>query len=120
MARISLFRAHERLAGTVTVPVAVPLGEPVSQVRSAGTSGVGASQHGVWQCTPGVWRRQVMQAEFCHFLSGEAIFRPDDGEPVHIKGGDTVYFPARSGGIWEILSECEKVYIVFDEAEAAR
>ena len=61
-----------------------------------------------------------MQAEFCHFLSGEAIFRPDAGEPVHIKGGDTVYFPPRSGGIWEILSESEKVFIVFEEAEAAR
>lgn len=117
---ISLFRPHELLAAGSIAPVAEPLGGPVSQVRSAAISGIGASSHGVWHCTPGVWRRQVVQAEFCYFLSGEAIFRPDGGEPLHISGGQAVYFPPESRGTWEILRESEKIFIVFDEVEAAR
>jgi len=117
---ISIFRPHELIAIAALAPVAEPLGQPVSQVRSAAIPGAGASRHGVWHCTPGVWRRQVVQAEFCHFLSGEAIFRPDQGDPVHIAAGDAVYFPPRNSGIWEILSDSEKIFIVFDEAEAPR
>lgn len=117
---ISLFRPQELLAAAALSPVAEPLGGPVSQVRSAAIPGVGASRHGVWHCTPGIWRRQVAQAEFCHFLSGEAIFRPDQGEAIHIAAGDAVYFPPRSSGTWEILSDSEKVFILFDEAGAGR
>lgn len=117
---ISLFRPDALLAGAAPAPVAQPLGEPVSEVRSTSIPGVGGSQHGVWHCTPGLWRRQVMQAEFCYFLSGEAIFRPDDGEHIHITAGAAVYFPPESRGTWDILSDSRKVFIVFEEAEAAR
>ena len=116
---ISLFRPHELLAAGAIAPVPVPLGQPVSQVRSAAIPGVGASHHGVWHCTPGTWRRQVTQAEFCYFLSGEAIFRPDGGEPIHICGGQAAYFPPESLGTWEILRESEKIFIVFDEGTGA-
>lgn len=117
---ISLFRPRELLAAAATVPVAEPLGRPVSQVRSAAIPGAGVSRHGVWHCTPGLWRRQIAQAEFCYFLSGEAIFRPDDGDPIHISGGQAAYFPSRSKGTWEILRDSEKIFVVFDEVEAAQ
>ncbi|WP_374593549.1 cupin domain-containing protein [Sphingosinicella sp.] len=120
VATISLFRPNDLLAPAAAIPVAEPLCEPVSQVRSVSIPGAGASQHGVWHCTPGIWRRQVVQAEFCHFLSGEAIFRPDKGEPVHITEGAAVYFPPKSSGTWEILRDSQKIFIVFEEAEAAR
>ncbi|MBB4630902.1 cupin domain-containing protein [Sphingosinicella soli] len=117
---ISLFRPDKLLAAAAIAPVARPLGKPVSQVQSASIPGAGESQHGVWHCTPGVWRRQVVRAEFCYFLSGEAIFRPDEGEPVPITAGAAVYFPPESSGTWEILSDSRKVFIVFEEAEATR
>ncbi|PZQ24654.1 MAG: cupin [Sphingopyxis macrogoltabida] len=117
---ISVFRPHELFAVAATAPVPEPLGEPVSQVRSAAIDGAGTSRHGVWRCSPGRWRRQVVQAEFCYFLSGEAIFRPDRGDPVHISGGEAAYFPPESRGTWEILRESEKIFIVFDEAVAGR
>jgi uncharacterized protein len=117
---ISLFRPNALLAPATAKPVPEPLGEPVSQVRSVSIPGAGSSQHGVWSCTPGIWRRQVVQAEFCHFLSGEAIFRPDKGDPVHINEGDAVYFPPESRGTWEILRDSQKVFIVFEETEATR
>lgn len=117
---ISLFRPNELIAPATAIPVAEPLGEPVSHVRSVSIPGAGASQHGVWHCTPGIWRRQVVRSEFCYFLSGQAFFRPDNGDPVHINAGDAVYFPATSSGTWEILRDSQKVFIVFEETEATR
>lgn len=119
-AAISLFRPYELLTAGAIAPVPQPLGAPVSLVRSAAIAGAGESRHGVWHCTPGTWRRQVVQAEFCYFLSGEAIFRPDGGEPIHICGGQAAYFPPESKGVWEILCDSEKIFIVFDEAGAPR
>ncbi len=96
-------------------PVKVPIGEPVAETRTTSFQGEAASRAGVWECSPGVWRRQILQAEFCTFLEGEAVFEPDEGEPVRIKAGDAVYFPANSGGIWRIEKTLRKVFIVFDE-----
>ena len=70
---------------------------------------------GVWTCTPGRWRRQVVQAEFCHFLEGECTFTPDGGEPVEVRSGDVLYFPPHSAGVWDIRSASHKIFIVFDE-----
>lgn len=100
------------------VPVPVPLGTPVSQVRSQSLSSSAnpKTRVGLWECSPGRWRRQVVQAEFCHFLAGECTFIPDEGAPIDIAAGDVVYFPPKSGGIWEIRSPSRKIFIVFDES----
>jgi uncharacterized protein len=42
----------------------------------------------VWECSPGVWRRQVLLAERCHFVSGHAFFTPEGGEQLELKSGD--------------------------------
>jgi uncharacterized cupin superfamily protein len=113
------FRAQElaQMFGS-PVPVPVPLSTPISQVQSESlTSSFNSrTRVGVWECSPGRWRRQVQQAEFCHFLAGECTFFPDEGEPLEIAAGDVVYFPPKSGGTWEIRTASRKVFIVFDES----
>ena len=37
---------------------------------------------------------------------------PDDGEPVDIKAGDTIWFPPNTRGVWEISQNVRKVYII--------
>ena len=98
-------------------PVPEPLGSPLSQVRSHSitSSSSPRTRVGVWTCTPGRWRRQVVQAEFCHFLEGHCTFTPDGGEPIEVQAGDVLYFPARSTGVWDIRSTSHKIFIVFDE-----
>lgn len=97
------------------VPVKAPIGEPIAETRSKALPGEGASRVGVWECTPGVWRRQIVQAEMCVILSGKAIFEPDDGEPVAVESGSTHYFPPNSRGVWRIVETTRKIFITFDE-----
>jgi uncharacterized cupin superfamily protein len=92
--------------------VSVPIGDVISRLRgiilSANEDG---SEAGIWECTPGTWVRQVMDAEFCTFLSGHAIFTPENREPIEIRAGDVVYFPRESKGTWQILETVRKTYL---------
>jgi uncharacterized protein len=98
-------------------PVPAPVGDPVSEVRVASrqAEGGGNARAGLWECTPGRWIRQIRQAEFCHFLEGEATFTPDDGSPpVTLRAGDIAFFPANSTGEWDVRTFSRKTYIVLD------
>ena len=93
-------------------PVKQPVGEPVSHVRGLIlSSNSDGSEAGIWECSPGRWVRQIMDAELCTFVSGRAIFRPDDGDPFAINAGDVVYFSVDSAGQWEILEAARKSYL---------
>ncbi len=54
-----------------------------------------------------------MDAEISSFVSGHALFHPEDGETVDIKAGDTVYFDNNSIGTWEVLETVRKAYLSF-------
>lgn len=96
-------------------PVAVPIGEPVAELRCLESVSFAEKQveAGVWECSPGVWRRQVTQAELCHFVSGHAYFTPEQGIKIEIKAGDAVFFPPNSRGVWDVRETLRKTYVTF-------
>jgi len=96
--------------------VSVPIGEPVARLKcfEAFADKEKQLEAGVWECSPGVWRRQVLQAELCHFLSGQAFFTPEGGERFEIKAGDAVFFPPNSRGVWEVRQTIRKTYVTFN------
>ena len=67
--------------------VGLPLSEPACALR--GMKMVAPIEHapemGMWECTPGRYRRQISSAETMHLLSGSATFTPDGGEPVALR-----------------------------------
>lgn len=38
---------------------------------------------GVFECSPGTYRRSVKQAEVMHFLAGSGSFTPDGADTIH-------------------------------------
>ena len=102
--------------GTVTLaesnPVAVPLGEPVSIASVTSVERSDGVETGIWECTPGRWRRQIIQQEFCHFIKGRCTFTPDGGEPLTIEAGDAIMLPANSTGTWDIQETVRKTYVL--------
>ena len=91
-------------------PAKVPVGNLIARIR--GSEHGKRDRVGVWECTPGCWRRQVVEREFAHFLSGRARFIPDHGEPFDICAGDAVWFPADTTGTWEITETLRKTYVI--------
>jgi len=96
-------------------PVAAPMGLPVSQLKCSEAVSLPDKQveAGVWECTPGVWSRQVKQAELCHFVAGHCYFTPEGGQSIEIKAGDAVFFPLNSRGIWDVKETVRKTYVTF-------
>jgi len=88
----------------------------MSRTKAVAAISVPNTAMGVWECSPGRFRKQVLQAEFCHILEGEGAFIPDEGEAVPIHPGAVVYFPPSCLGIWDIRSTIRMVFSVFDPA----
>jgi uncharacterized cupin superfamily protein len=95
-------------------PVPKPVSDQVSHLRGLIINeNADGSEAGIWECTPGIWTRLVMDAEISSFVAGHALFHPDDGETIDIKAGDTVYFDNNSKGTWEVLETVRKAYLTF-------
>ncbi|NWD05122.1 cupin domain-containing protein [Pseudomonas gingeri] len=96
----------------VSNPVAVPLSEQVSVASVTCVERTDGVETGIWECTPGRWRRQIVAQEFCHFIQGRCTFTPDSGETLHIEAGDALMLPANSTGIWDIQETVRKTYVL--------
>ena len=95
-------------------PVELPISETVSQLRGRILNEhADGSEAGIWECTPGTWTRQVMDAELSTFVQGHALFHYEGGETLEIRAGDTVYFDENSRGTWEVLETARKTYLTF-------
>lgn len=95
-------------------PVAVPLSEPAAMTRTRSIERSDGVEAGVWECSPGRWRRQIVQQEFCHFIAGRCTFTPDGGEPIEIRAGDALMLPANTTGVWDIQETLRKSYVLID------
>ncbi|MBB1520928.1 cupin domain-containing protein [Aquipseudomonas guryensis] len=109
---ISHFKNTASLALEESNPVAVPLSEPVAVTSVTSVECSDGVETGVWECTPGRWRRQIVHQEFCHFIAGRCTFIPDVGEPIVIQAGDAILFPANTTGIWDIQETLRKSYVL--------
>jgi len=95
---------------------AVP--EPIecepSQLSGTDIVNADGSEVGVWESTPGRWRRQITAMEMCYFLEGECSYTDEEGKTTEIRPGDLLYFPAGSLGVWDIRTRCRKVFITVE------
>jgi hypothetical protein len=100
-------------------PVKMPLTAPPSMLvgRKYIDEAPGIDSMGIWECSPGRWRRTIMEEEFAHFIVGSARFIPEAGEPIDIRAGDTIWFPANTRGVWEITEDVRKVYVIIERPD---
>ncbi|CDF82287.1 Conserved hypothetical protein [Pseudomonas knackmussii B13] len=93
-------------------PVGVPVGEPIPHTRVAEVERPDQVDTGVWECSPGRFRRQIVQQEFCHFIAGRGTFTPDGGEPIAFQAGDAFLLPENSIGVWDIQETVRKTFAI--------
>ena len=109
----TLIRAARETEFSPAAPVGAPKGEPVPHVRVAGHREIPVGGAGLWECTPGRFRRQIAEAEYSYILSGRGSFTPDGGHAIEFGAGDALYFAANTEGEWELLETVRKVYVIF-------
>nr|WP_313533807.1 cupin domain-containing protein [Brucella anthropi] len=110
-----LIHIENESAFSEPVAVGAPVGEQIAFTRTAGNVLTPAGNAGIWECTPGRFRRQVAQAEYSYFIEGEGSFTPDDGKPVEFRAGDSIYFAANAQGEWDIRQTVRKAYLILTD-----
>src|ERR1700754_4295247 len=56
---------------------------------------------GIWEATPGKWRIEYDEWEFCHILAGLSVIAEDGGEARTVKPGDSFVLRPGFKGTWE-------------------
>jgi uncharacterized cupin superfamily protein len=69
-------------------------------------------ESGIWVCTPGRWRLKIPRDELCHFVSGRATYKSDDGEVIEVTAGTVVLFPAGWTGECAVHETMRNVYML--------
>ena len=67
---------------------------------------------GIWEATPGKWRIEYDEWEFCHILSGVSEISEDGGETRTVKAGDSFVIRPGFKGFWEVVETTRKEYVV--------
>lgn len=67
---------------------------------------------GIWEATPGKWRIEYDEWEFCHILSGVSIIAEDGVESRTVRAGDSFVLRPGFKGSWEVLETTRKEYVI--------
>ncbi|HEY4192051.1 MAG TPA: cupin domain-containing protein [Mesorhizobium sp.] len=67
---------------------------------------------GIWEATPGKWRIEYEEWEFCHILSGVSILAEEGGETRTVQAGHSFVLRPGFKGSWEVVETTRKEYVV--------
>jgi uncharacterized cupin superfamily protein len=67
---------------------------------------------GVWEATPGKWRIEYDEWEFCHILSGVSVISQDGADVRTVRAGDAFVLRPGFKGTWEVLETTRKEYVI--------
>ena len=67
---------------------------------------------GIWESTPGKWRIQYDEWEFCHILAGVSVIAEEGGETRTLRAGDSFVLRPGFKGTWEVIETTRKEYVI--------
>jgi len=73
---------------------------------------------GVWETSPGAWRMDYSEWEYCRILSGHSVITGDDGTRLEVRAGDSFLIRPGFKGTWECLETTRKDYVIIANPDA--
>lgn len=97
---------------TAPEPNRLVSGDPRHRTWNVETLPDGALFAGMWESTPGAWRVDYEEWEFCSFLEGVSILHEDGKAPVRRAAGDSFILRPGFKGVWEVVETTRKLYVI--------
>lgn len=94
------------------LPERVLSGDPQFRTWNFEESSDGKVFAGIWESSPGKWRVEYDEWEFCHILSGHSVLTENGGEARTLKAGDSFIIRPGFKGTWEVLEVTRKEYVI--------
>lgn len=69
---------------------------------------------GIWESTPGKWRIEYDEWEFCHILAGLSVITEEGDQPRTVRAGDSFVIRPGFRGTWEVVETTRKEYVIRD------
>jgi uncharacterized cupin superfamily protein len=67
---------------------------------------------GTWEATPGKWRIDYEEWEYCRILSGRSVIESETGERWEVGPGDGFVIRPGFRGTWEVIETTRKEYVI--------
>ncbi|MEJ5084646.1 cupin domain-containing protein [Brucella pseudogrignonensis] len=67
---------------------------------------------GIWESSPGKWRIEYDEWEFCHILAGHSVLTEEGGEARTLKAGDSFVIQPGFKGTWDVIETTRKEYVI--------
>ena len=81
-----------------------------SSADEARLQALGVFEWPTWACGVSRFPWTYEEDETCYLLEGDVVVTPEGGEPVHIRAGDLVTFPAGMACEWDVRAPVRKHY----------
>lgn len=67
---------------------------------------------GVWESTPGEWRVEYDEWEYCRILFGVSVITQDGAAPKRLIAGDSFIIRPGFSGVWRVIETTRKEYVI--------
>ncbi len=67
---------------------------------------------GIWEATPGSWRVEYDEWEYCRILSGVSVLTENGRAPMRVEAGDSFVIRPGFNGVWEVVETTRKEYVI--------
>lgn len=94
------------------LPERIVSGDPRQRTWNLETLPDGALFAGVWESTPGAWKVDYEEWEFCTLTEGVSVLHEEGKAPVRLEAGDSFVLRPGFKGIWEVVETTRKLYVV--------
>lgn len=95
-------------------PDNVVAGSPTTKLQNYYTDGSGQFFSGIWESTPGKWRVNYAEEEFCAILEGRVVLTNSENIAETFVKGDAFIIPKGFTGTWETIEAVKKWYVIFE------
>ncbi len=113
MSKLHLFRdTKAAIEASNPAPERVVAGHPTGETQNIFESPNGKVFSGIWRATAGAWRVSYDETEYCFITKGRARLTEDNGATVEVVLGDGFVIEGGFQGIWEVMDDMEKHYMI--------
>lgn len=99
-------------------PASVISGDPITRTQNYYTDPGEQFFSGIWESTPGKWRVDYVEEEFCALVRGKVVLTDESGHAETFEEGDAFIIPAGFRGTWETVEEVRKLYVIYEPKKA--
>lgn len=90
-------------------------GNPTQQLQNHYSSPCNQFHSGIWQSESGAWKINYTEYEYCEILEGTSVITDLEGQSQTFSVGDRFIIPAGFQGVWQVVTPCRKVYVIFEQ-----